>query len=221
MKWEWYQDGNTTRLFLHLLLTANHEMKRWRGMEIQRGQLVTGRFALSKQLNISEQSIRTSLERLKSTSEITTKSTNRFSIITITNYDSYNDRYLEANQPANQPANQQLTSNQPATNHKQEDKELKNVKKYKNRGVFSKPTVSEIKQYCQERNNSIDAEKFFHYYKSNGWKVGKVSMSDWKSAVITWEKRNGSQESKRDIVAELDEFEREIKEKENANKRAV
>ena len=53
---------------------------------------------------------------------------------------------------------------------------------------FEKPTLSEIKQYCTERNNNVNAEHFFDYYESNGWKVGKNSMKDWKAAVRTWER---------------------------------
>ena len=53
---------------------------------------------------------------------------------------------------------------------------------------FEKPSISEIKQYCIERNNNVNAEQFYDYYESNGWKVGKNSMKDWKAAVRTWER---------------------------------
>lgn len=55
---------------------------------------------------------------------------------------------------------------------------------------FVKPTLSEIEQYCIERNNNVNAEQFYDYYESNGWKVGKNAMKDWKACVRTWE-RNG------------------------------
>jgi phage replisome organizer N-terminal domain protein len=55
---------------------------------------------------------------------------------------------------------------------------------------FEKPTLSQITQYCLERNNCVNAEQFYDYYESNGWKVGKNSMKDWKACVRTWE-RNG------------------------------
>lgn len=55
---------------------------------------------------------------------------------------------------------------------------------------FEKPTLSQITQYCLERNNSVNAEQFYDYYESNGWKVGKNAMKDWKACVRTWE-RNG------------------------------
>lgn len=55
---------------------------------------------------------------------------------------------------------------------------------------FTKPTLEDIKAYCLERNNNVDAEHFYDYYEANGWKVGKNSMKDWKASVRTWE-RNG------------------------------
>ena len=56
------------------------------------------------------------------------------------------------------------------------------------RKVFSKPTLEEISAYCQERNNSVDAQRFFDYYEAKGWVVGKSPMKDWKAAVRTWER---------------------------------
>ncbi len=55
---------------------------------------------------------------------------------------------------------------------------------------FVAPTVEEVAEYCRERSNGIDAARFVDYYTANGWKVGRNSMKDWKSAVRTWE-RNG------------------------------
>ena len=55
---------------------------------------------------------------------------------------------------------------------------------------FEKPSISDIKQYCMERNNNIDANQFYDYYESNGWKVGKNSMKNWQAAVRTWEKNS-------------------------------
>jgi phage replisome organizer N-terminal domain protein len=55
---------------------------------------------------------------------------------------------------------------------------------------FEKPTLSEIKEYCIERNNNVDAQHFYDYYESNGWKVGKNSMKNWQAAVRTWEKNS-------------------------------
>lgn len=55
---------------------------------------------------------------------------------------------------------------------------------------FVKPKVEEVEAYCRERQNGIDAHHFYDYYESNGWKVGKSPMKDWKATVRNWE-RNG------------------------------
>jgi predicted phage replisome organizer len=58
------------------------------------------------------------------------------------------------------------------------------------RKVFTPPTVEEVKQYCQERNNNVDAETFVDFYECKGWMVGKNKMKDWKAAVRTWERKD-------------------------------
>ena len=55
---------------------------------------------------------------------------------------------------------------------------------------FVKPKVEDIEAYCKERNNNVDAQQFFDYYESKGWKIGKSPMKDWKAAVRTWEKND-------------------------------
>lgn len=56
---------------------------------------------------------------------------------------------------------------------------------------FKKPTLDEVREYCRQRNNGIDAEKFFAYYEANGWVQGRGKpIKSWRAAVITWEKSN-------------------------------
>lgn len=55
---------------------------------------------------------------------------------------------------------------------------------------FIPPTVDEVRQYCQERNNNVDAESFVDFYQSKEWYVGKNKMKDWKASVRTWERRD-------------------------------
>ena len=64
---------------------------------------------------------------------------------------------------------------------------------------FVKPTLDEVKQYCTERKNNIDAERFINYYEANGWKIGKNAIKDWKACVRTWE--GNSKQSNKPISA--------------------
>ena len=68
-----------------------------------------------------------------------------------------------------------------------ETKREKQAKEKRKR--FSAPSVNEVRDYCRERGNGIDAETFVDFYASKGWKVGNSPMKDWKSAIRTWEKR--------------------------------
>jgi len=135
IKWEWYQDSHMVHLLMHLLLIANHEPGRWRGVNIDRGQVVTGLGSLSKATGITIQTLRTCLARMKKSGELTSKSTNRFRLITLCNYESYQ---ISEN-GTNRPSNKQLTSNQQATNKQltanKNDKNKKNEKKTED--VFS------------------------------------------------------------------------------------
>lgn len=68
---------------------------------------------------------------------------------------------------------------------------------------FVSPSIEEVKKYCIERNNNIDAEHFVNYYDSIGWMVGKSKMKDWKAAVRTWERNDKSKKSKVDELPYL------------------
>lgn len=69
------------------------------------------------------------------------------------------------------------------------EEEKENIQEKKKRENFQKPTVAEIQEYCAERGNGIDAENFFDFYQSKGWKVGTTPMKDWKACVRTWEQK--------------------------------
>lgn len=65
------------------------------------------------------------------------------------------------------------------------------VSQDRDRERFQPPTIDEVSIYCAERRNQVDASAFVNFYQSKGWKVGFQPMKDWKSAVITWEKKDG------------------------------
>ena len=72
--------------------------------------------------------------------------------------------------------------------HTDNNEDIKIERDNKRRTRFVKPSISEVAEFCRERNNGIDPEEFVAFYESKGWMVGKNPMKDWKSAIITWEK---------------------------------
>ena len=95
VKWQWYKNANIKSVFMHLVLFANHKEENWRGIIVKRGQLITSRETLSDDLGLSIQQIRTCLSKLESTNEIKIETTNRYSLITVINYDKYQKSFTE------------------------------------------------------------------------------------------------------------------------------
>jgi hypothetical protein len=174
LQWEWYQDANTCRLFIHLLLMANYKESRWQGRIISRGQVIIGTEKLALILKLGRQEIRTSLNKLKITNEITITVTNKYSIVTICKYDTYQS-FDDTN---NHQTNQQLTNNQPTTNqqlttsNKVINKEEYNNNKINTGGENSPPprTPYEVPgfNYLPEGRSYIEPTIFYKASDFNG-----------------------------------------------------
>lgn len=93
-------------------------------------------------------------------------------------------------------------------NGKDTDTEKDTEKERKRSGEssrFAPPSLDDVTAYCTERGNNIDPQRFIDYYQSNGWKVGKNPMKDWKAAVRTWEKRDASPKNA-DNITEIRQY---------------
>ena len=124
-QWGWYKNSVVKDIFIELLLDANYTEGIFEGIKIQRGQLVTSYAHLADATGLSLQNVRTAIKRLKSTGEITYKSTSKYSLVTIVNYDLYQSigYFSTSNLTSN------LTSNQQATNNNIKKKINKEYKK--------------------------------------------------------------------------------------------
>lgn len=126
LDWEWYPDTNCVRLALHFILKANYRAKKWKGLIIDRGQLVTSRGQLSEETGLSEMQIRTAIDKLDNCGFITKSGTRKYTIITVCNYDLYQqaqDGFDNGCQPTD---SQQITSKQPTDNQ-----QITTTKEYK------------------------------------------------------------------------------------------
>ena len=112
LKWEWYDDINVKVLFLHCLLKANYKDKKWHGIEIKRGSFLTTIRGLAKETGLTPMQIRTALNKLKTTHEITQSSNTNYTVITINNYEKYQANNTQDNKPI---THQQHTNNTPIT----------------------------------------------------------------------------------------------------------
>ena len=146
LDWGWYDDTNTKVVFLHLLLTANFKDTEWHGIQLKRGDVVTSRRSLAEDLKLSERSVRTALEHLKKTHEVTIKTYFKFSIISIQNYDLYQttDPQTDPQPTGNRPSNDPVT-----TGNRPQRKNDKNVrsKEGKNNKALSSDSTEETASF--------------------------------------------------------------------------
>lgn len=141
INWEWYKDNNVKIVWLHLLLNANHEDRKWQGIEIKKGQLVTSYDHLAKQTGLTVSQIRTAINKLKLTNEITIKITSKYSLITIEKYRDYqaNDEKIASKMTDNKTVDSQASRKRVATN--------KNEKNEKNEEEYSSAEIFDFKLY--------------------------------------------------------------------------
>ena len=117
LQWGWYQDNVVKGVFIHILLTANFKDQFWMGRVIKKGQVVIGTQKMADELGFTREQVRRAITNLKSTYEITTETTNKYTIITIVNWNEY--QYLDeedtTNKTTSTSTNEQPTNNQQTT----------------------------------------------------------------------------------------------------------
>ena len=134
LDWQWYEDANVMRVFLHLLLSANHKDKKWKGTSIKRGQLATSHESIAMKLGLSKMQVRLTLKKLKEGNEIDTKRTPSYQLVTIVKYDDYQSGSVcDSTQTTlkqhsnNTPANTQTTPNNNVNNNNN-DNNVNNIR---------------------------------------------------------------------------------------------
>jgi DnaD/phage-associated family protein len=189
VEWEWYSDVNCKVVFLHLLLTANWQPKRWQGRVIDVGEVVVGRESLAEAVGISVQQVRTALKKLVESDVIEVDTTNKFTVIKIKNYEKYQEN--SKNQPTNNQletqtresiegvggleVNQQITNNQPTNNQQiTTPKELKKdrIKEYKNidggaYNIYNNYNIGDAPPPPEKEVPSSEVGEVFRVYEQN------------------------------------------------------
>lgn len=88
------------------------------------------------------------------------------------------------------------------------------------RSSFTRPTLLEVKEYCEERNNGIVPEQWYDFYEANGWKVGRNAMKDWKACIRSWERRRAEEQANKPKTREQEMHELYLKALEEDRKEA-
>jgi hypothetical protein len=173
LDWEWYKDANTKAVFFHLLLMANYKPTEYKNIIIDRGECVITVKEICDSLNLTAQQTRTALEHLKSTNNITIKTTNKYSVVTVVSYDKWQGK------STNKTTLNQQTKLEKSTNLHIIKENNKEIKKYNNthtyayaRGKYENVFLTEdetaelIANWGEERfNDSVEELSAYMYDK--------------------------------------------------------
>jgi len=164
--WEWYENTNVFRLFYHCLLHTNLEDKRYCGKEIKAGQFVSSRARISAETGLTVDQVRTALKKLKDTGYISTKSTNKYTIYTVNEYQKYID------------------CGQVAETTTEENTMVENGTKMEQKDENAKKNCEKSKENCEKSNKKAINECFERLWKQYPNKRGKGQVSDTKKKTL-------------------------------------
>lgn len=186
----WYSEKFTRgQAWVDLMLLANHTYGfffiRGNKVEVQRGQVGWSVVKLAARWKWSRSKVNNYLNQLEKEQQVELEKSKVYTLITIINYEEYQKK---EQQTVQQKGNRKATEKQQKDTNNN-DKNNKNDKKKDNR--FKKPQIEMIEMYFNERgitglNGKKESEKFYDFYESKNWFVGKNKMSDWKAAVRNW-----------------------------------
>ena len=166
-----------------ILLTVNYvdtkTIIKGRLYEVKRGQSILSLVSWSKRWNWDKSKVKRFLNTLQLDEMLVIKSDTQTTHLTVCNYESYQGERNADETQMKRKRNADETQMNTIEERKKEKKE---------RSIFIEPTYNEILEYCIERKNGVDVNKFLNFYSAKGWMVGKNKMIDWKACVRTWEK---------------------------------
>jgi hypothetical protein len=193
-QWEWFEKPEMVQLFIYLLISATHEEMQWRGVTIKRGQIVTSLDKIKAATGLSTSKIRTCLERLKLTNEITSETTNQYRVITICNY----DKYQNVGETSDKQEDKQI-ANKSQANRKQ----IASAISYNNNNnnITTKKNISLSCTHEEQRekifkifflknfvNPAAEVQRFYDNFGAQGWRRGNgQKITDVLAVARAWD----------------------------------
>jgi hypothetical protein len=222
LSWEWFDKPEMVQLFIWLLLNANYTDKKWQGKVIKRGQILTTTPKIMEALRLTERQTRTCISRLKSTGEVSVKTTNRFTIITICNYDRYqNDNLTSDGQNDGQNVTQATDKRRTSDGHN-----ITNNITIKQLNNNSNNSNNNSACVCEERDKifeifffknfiapEIEVQRFYDHYEASGWcRASGIEIEDRLALARLWKQKEAKQrfpqlllDAIQDVYMEMDE----------------
>lgn len=203
LEWEWYDYPTVKIIFLHCLLSANHKNIKWRDIVIKRGQLVTSYEKLATLNGLTVQQVRTALEKLQSTHEITYQSTSQYSIITVKNYNLYQDSNKAKTEASNNQIRGQNNKRITTNNNDNKERDNKLSLSIEEREILKKYLL----ELNEKRKNKIeDIDAYIRKLVENGDCLTKLEKAKKK---LEWQKA-------KEVIPPHENFEKSTSEEDEA-----
>ena len=190
-----YSNGSILALWIHILLSVARKKRVLRnGSELDVGECIINSKEVAKWLEISDRTVRRYVQVLVREGAVSVRKRDRNGThISVCNWGTYQKSDASGVQQVQRKCNASATKRRRIDAQTESPKSPKSLESRKGGGAtaqFAPPTVSEVREYCQERGNTVDPERFVDYYQAQGWKLANGrAMKDWKAAVrSTWEK---------------------------------
>lgn len=196
--WIW-EDADKLKAWLDILLMVNHDDKKiycnGKLITIKRGEKLTSIKKLSERWSWTRRRVMRFLDLLEEDEMCTTNRTPYGTTLKVVNYADYQG--FSRAKRTGVDTTDDTTDDTPLDTQTRMSKKNKNIRYIgATAPVFTPPTLDEISSYCQERNNTVDPEAFFDYYKRSDWKLTRGGrMTDWKATVRSWERNNQANKS--------------------------
>lgn len=182
VNWRWFQNANTFRVWIYLLLTAEIKDREVGTGILPRGSVLTNYERLADILGMTYAQVRRAIENLKSTGELTTYQRGKFVEISILRYNEYQGESATKTQPKR---------NQNATDHYKNIKNIKNtlslsLSQTTSQKPYHKPTLDEVREYERTSGLGKNADLFYEHYTKEGWKAQGKRIYSWQKLYDTW-----------------------------------
>ena len=182
LKWRWFQHPKTLAVWIWLIMKANVEDHDFEKETIHRGEVATSRRRISADTGLTEREVRTALEHLKSTGEVSVRIRPKYQVISIPEYSKYQD-VPSGRSSGKSPSRVRQASGKSPQYKNVRNKEEKNEK---NDCVHTPPSRAEVEEFCKGLGITTDIDAFLQYNSATGWKIGRTKVEDWRPLLMKW-----------------------------------
>lgn len=186
--WRWFKSPKTVLVWIWLIMSANIEDHDFERETIRRGEVATSRKSISTATGLTEREVRTALDHLKATGEVSVRIRPKYQVITILRYNDYQDVPSGKTSGRGPAGVRQESGKRPQSKNGKNGKNEKNEKDSCGATTTTTfpPSRDEVTEYAAEHGAQIDADAFIRYNQSRGWMIGRKKAEDWRPLADGW-----------------------------------